>query len=59
MIFIVLTVKTDKGGTTIAVKKGIPHRCIFLPPLLSIEATRVRVPTGSTELLLAAVYRSP
>jgi exonuclease III len=28
-----------KGGTAIAVKKGVPHRHVDLPPLLSIEAT--------------------
>jgi hypothetical protein len=30
-----------------------------LPPLISIEATRVCVPIGNSEILLAAVYRSP
>jgi hypothetical protein len=28
-----------KGGTAAAVKKGIPHTCIDLPPPLSGEAT--------------------
>jgi hypothetical protein len=59
MIFIGLTVKTDKGGATIAVKKGIPHRCAVLLPLLSVETTGVCIPIGSTEMLLAAIYKSP
>jgi hypothetical protein len=36
--------KTDcedgrRGGTVTAVKKGIPHTCVNIPPLLSVEAT--------------------
>jgi hypothetical protein len=45
-----------KGGTAVAVKKGIPHRCADVPPLLSGEATGVCIPTGNTEMFLAAVY---
>jgi hypothetical protein len=48
-----------KGGTAVAVEKGIPHRCADLPPLLSIEATGVGIPIGNTEMLLAAVYKTP
>jgi exonuclease III len=48
-----------KGGTAIAVKKGVPHRYVDLPPLISIEATGVCIPIVNTEILLAAVYRSP
>jgi hypothetical protein len=28
-----------KGGTVIAVRKGIPHNHVDLPPLVSVEAT--------------------
>jgi exonuclease III len=47
------------GGTAVAVKKGIPHRCADLPPLLSAEATGVWIPIGNTEMLHASVYKSP
>jgi hypothetical protein len=29
------------GGTAVAVRKGIPHKHVDLPPLVSIEATGV------------------
>jgi hypothetical protein len=48
-----------KGGTAVAVKKGIPHSHVDLPPLNSLEATGVCIPIGNSELLLAAVYKSP
>jgi hypothetical protein len=48
-----------KCGTAVAVRKGIPHNHVDLPPLISIEATGVCRPTGNREILLAAVYRSP
>jgi hypothetical protein len=38
---------------------NIPHNRVDLPPLVSIEATRVCIPTGNSEMLLAAVYNSP
>jgi hypothetical protein len=47
------------GGTAIAVKKDIPHTCDDLPPVLSVEATWVCISTEITEMLLAAVYKSP
>jgi hypothetical protein len=48
-----------KGGTAVAVKKGIPHSHVDLPPLISVEATGVYTPIGKREILLAAVYKSP
>jgi exonuclease III len=48
-----------KGGTAVAVKKSIPHSHVDLPPLNSLEATGVCIPIGNSELLLAAVYKSP
>jgi hypothetical protein len=39
--------------------KGIPHNHVDLSPLVSIEATGVCIPIGNSELLLAAVYKSP
>jgi hypothetical protein len=48
-----------KGRTAVAVRKGIPHNHVDLPPLISIEATGVCIPIGNSEILLAAVYKSP
>jgi hypothetical protein len=48
-----------KGGTAVAVRKGIPHNYVDLPPLVSIEATGVCIPIGNSEFMLAAVYKSP
>jgi hypothetical protein len=48
-----------KGGTAIAVRTGIPHEHVDLPPLVSVEATGVCILIGSSEVLLAAVYKSP
>jgi exonuclease III len=48
-----------KGGTAIAVRKNIPHNHVDLPPLVSVEATGVCIPIGTSEILLAAVYKSP
>jgi hypothetical protein len=47
------------GGTAVAVRKGIPHNHVDLPPLVSIEATGIWVPIGNREVLLAAVYKPP
>jgi hypothetical protein len=47
-----------KGGTAVAVRKGIPHNKVNLPFLVSVEATGVCIPIGKSELLLAAVYKS-
>jgi exonuclease III len=48
-----------KGGTAVAVKKGIPHSPVHLPPLISVEASAVCIPIGNQEILLAAEYKSP
>jgi hypothetical protein len=48
-----------KGGTAVAVRKGIPHNHVDLPPLISVEATGVCIPIGNSEVLLAAVYKPP
>jgi hypothetical protein len=48
-----------KGRTAVAVKRGIPHTCIDLFLLVSVEATGVWILIGNTELFLAAVYKSP
>jgi hypothetical protein len=48
-----------KSGTATAVRKGIPHNHADLPLLDSIEATRVYIPILNSEVLLAAVYKSP
>jgi hypothetical protein len=56
--------RTDRGdrhngGTVFAVKKTIPHTCIDLAPLLSVEATGFCIPIGNTEMFLTTVYKSP
>jgi hypothetical protein len=43
----------------VAVTEDIPHNHVDLPPLLSIEATRIFIPTGNGEVLVVAVYKSP
>jgi exonuclease III len=48
-----------KGGTAVAVRKGIPYNHVDLPPLVSTEATGVCIPIGNSEILLAAVYKPP
>jgi hypothetical protein len=48
-----------KGRTAVAVRKGIPHNHADLPPLVSVEGTGVCIPVGNSEILLAAVYKSP
>jgi hypothetical protein len=54
------SIDTQKeDGTTVAGKKGIPHNDADLPPLVSIKATEVCIPIGNTEILLAAVSKSP
>jgi hypothetical protein len=45
-----------KGGTAVAVKKGIPHTHVDLPPLDSI-ATGICIPTVNIKLLPAAAYK--
>jgi hypothetical protein len=47
-----------KVGTATAVKKGIPHTCVNLPPLVSVEATGVCILIENTEMFCAAVYKS-
>jgi hypothetical protein len=44
-----------KGGTAVAMRKGIYHNDVDLPPLVSVEATRVCILIDSSEVLLAAV----
>jgi exonuclease III len=46
-----------KGGTAVAVRRGIPHNCVDLPNLVSVEATGICIPIGNSEILLASVYK--
>jgi hypothetical protein len=39
------------GLTAVAVRKGIPHNHVDLPPLISIEATGVYIPIGKSKVL--------
>jgi hypothetical protein len=48
-----------KGGTAVAVRKGVPRSYVDLPPLISIEATGVCISVGNKEIMLAVVYMSP
>jgi hypothetical protein len=48
-----------KGGTAVVVRKGNPHNHVDLPPLVSVEEAGVCIPVGNSEVLLAAVYKSP
>jgi hypothetical protein len=41
------------------VRKDIPHSHVDLPSLVSIDATGVCISIGNSEVLLAAVYKSP
>jgi hypothetical protein len=36
-----------KGGTAVAVRKGIPHKHVDLPSFVSVEATGVCIPIGN------------
>jgi hypothetical protein len=46
-----------KGGTAVAVRRGVPRSYVDLPPLVSVEATGVCIPIGNSEILLASVYK--
>jgi exonuclease III len=48
-----------KGGTVVAVRKGISHIDVDLPPLISVETTGVCLPIGKQEIPIATVYKSP
>jgi hypothetical protein len=48
-----------KGGTAVAVRKGIPKKHVDLHPLISVEATGSCIPIGNQEILLAAIYKCP
>jgi hypothetical protein len=48
-----------KGGTAVAVRKGIPHNITGLIPLVSIKVTALCITTGNSEVLFAVVYKSP
>jgi hypothetical protein len=48
-----------KGRTATAIRKGIPHNHADITLLVSIKANGACIPNGSSEVLLAAVYKSP
>jgi hypothetical protein len=54
-----LTSSRAEKGTAVSVGKGIPHNHVEVPPLASIEATGVCRLIGNSEVLFAAVYKSP
>jgi hypothetical protein len=53
--------RTDRlsGRKGVAVRKGTLHNHADLPPLTSREAKGVCILIGNSEVLLAAVYKSP
>jgi hypothetical protein len=40
------------GETAVAVRKGLPHKHVDQPPLVSAEATGVCIPIGCSEVYL-------
>jgi hypothetical protein len=46
-----------KGGSAVAVRKGIPHNHLDLHTFVSIEGTGVCIRIGSSEALLAVVKK--
>jgi hypothetical protein len=47
-----------KGGTTIAVRKGIPHNHVDLPPVVSVDATTYLFVTVKSCLQLVTNFRA-
>jgi hypothetical protein len=47
--------QSRKGGTAVAVRRGVPHSYVDLPPLVSVEATGVCIPIGNSEILLPSI----
>jgi hypothetical protein len=50
---------SKEDGTAVAVRKGIPHIHVHLPPLVSVKATGVCIPIDNSEILHAGVHKSP
>jgi hypothetical protein len=48
-----------KSLSAVAIRNGIPHNHVDLPPLVSVEATWVCIQIDNSEVLLAAVCKSP
>jgi hypothetical protein len=48
-----------KGGTTLAIRRGVLHNHVVLQPLISVEGTGVCIPIVNNEVLLASVYITP
>jgi hypothetical protein len=46
-----------KGRHAVAVRKGVTHNHVHLPPLLVTEPSGICVPIRNIEVLLAAVYK--
>jgi hypothetical protein len=60
IIFIELTAtQAGKAEMPLQLEKGIPHNHVDLSPLVSVEATGVCIPFGSSEVILVAVSKSP
>jgi hypothetical protein len=57
--FIGLTAsQEEKAQLPLLLEKAFPRNHVDLPPLILLEATGVCVPSGHSEVLLAAVYKS-
>jgi hypothetical protein len=58
MIFIGLVAMRNRmAGLSLQLEEAT-RTCANLPPVLSVGATEVCIPTRNTEMLLAAVYKS-
>jgi hypothetical protein len=57
--FIGLAASREEKEELCCSEKGIPHNHADLPPFVSIEATGVCIQIDNSEVLLAAVYKSP
>jgi hypothetical protein len=58
MILIGLTIMRNTMAGLLLYLEEASQTCADLPPVLSIEATEVCIPTGNTEMLLAALHKS-
>jgi len=52
--------KEQKADFLLQLKsERLPHNCVDLPPVISVETAGVHVPVWKSEILFAAIYKSP
>jgi hypothetical protein len=49
---------SEKAELPLRLEEARPHNHVDLPPTVSVEETRVCIPIGNSELLLASLYKS-